>query len=142
MKKITKMISVVIVMLLVVSLAACGNSKKDNTATNSAQNTESTTTAQNTDDTTTATASDSDAQKAIVGTWEYQGGGFTYTFNEDGTGVYDVSGTLMNLTYTITDTKISIAFDGSSSMELDYQLSGDKLNIKDSLGEDTIYIRK
>ena len=82
--------------------------------------------------------------KSIVGSWKYDGIGslnFEYTFNEDGTGKYDVAGTAMEFTYELKDdNKISILYKGTTTpFETEYSIDGDKLNIKDSLGNDTIY---
>ena len=81
---------------------------------------------------------------SIVGTWEYESGGYTYNFKEDGTGTYDLgNGTVMEFTYTAEAGKLSITYTGNTSpMELDYVLDGDTLNVKDSFGSDTIYKRK
>lgn len=79
----------------------------------------------------------------LVGSWEYESGGFTYTFNSDGSGVYDVAGTQMKFTYTAENSVLSITYEGSTApMQLEYVLSGDTLNVKDSGGNDTIYHRK
>ena len=79
----------------------------------------------------------------LVGSWEYESGGFTYTFNSDGSGVYDVAGTKMKFTYTSENSVLSITYEGSTApMQLEYVLSGDTLNVKDSSGNDTIYHRK
>ena len=79
----------------------------------------------------------------LVGSWEYESGGFTYTFNEDGSGVYDMAGTKMKFTYTAENSILSITYEGSTEpMQLEYILSGDTLNVKDSGGNDTIYHRK
>ena len=76
----------------------------------------------------------------IVGKWqskEYSS--YVYTFNEDGTG--DYSGT--KFTYTAKDGKISIKYENSSAaFESTYEIKDKQLNIKDSFGKDTIYIKK
>ena len=77
----------------------------------------------------------------LVGKWAY--GSFVYTFNEDGTCSYDAAGTLMKCTYTTDGDKISILYDGdTASFDTTYSIDGNKLNVKDSLGNDTIYNRK
>ena len=81
----------------------------------------------------------SDPAEAIVGTWEYESGGFTYVFNKDGTGEYVGKA----FTYTLDGNKISILYDGNTApFETEYEIDGNKLNIKDSFGTDTIYIKK
>ena len=85
-----------------------------------------------------------DSEKAtIVGSWEYTGGTYVYTFNEDGTGTYDTGSAVMNFTYEATDTELSISYEGNTSPTvLEYVLDGDTLNVKDSFGSDTVYKRK
>lgn len=78
-------------------------------------------------------------KEGIVGSWTYETGGYTYTFNADGTGDYNGA----KFTYTTEGDKISILYDGNSvAFETVYEINGNKLNVKDSLGNDTIYIRK
>lgn len=79
---------------------------------------------------------------ALIGTWVYEDR-YEYTFCEDGTGTYIVTGTELKFTYTADDTTLSILYDGNTDpIILDYSFVGDQLNIKDSFGEDTIYSRK
>ena len=55
----------------------------------------------------------------------------------------DAAGTLMKFTYTAENSVLAITYDGSDApMELEYELNGDILNVKDSAGNDTIYHRK
>ena len=76
---------------------------------------------------------------AIVGSWEYQGGNYVYEFNSDLTGTY--SG--MNFTYEAKNGVLSILYEGSAApMELNYEINGTVLNVKDSQGRDTLYNRK
>ncbi len=82
-----------------------------------------------------------DPAKAIVGTWDskdFPDMGFTYIFEEDGTGSYVGE----KISYTIDGNKISIAFEDTESFDTEFEIKGDELNIKDSLGMDTIYVRK
>ena len=86
-------------------------------------------------------------KKGLVGKWEYQTGGYIYTFNDDGTGTYTIGTQEMKFTYTTSEEgetkKISITYEGNTSpLVLEYVLDGDTLNIKDSFGSDTIYKRK
>ena len=68
---------------------------------------------------------------------------YVYTFNGDGTGKYDMAGNTLDLKYTTEDGKITITFlaEGYTPIALDYVLEGDRLNIKDSFGNDTFYVR-
>ena len=78
-------------------------------------------------------------KEGLVGQWVYETGGYTYTFNEDGTGDYNGS----KFTYTTEGDKLSILYEGNTApMETTYTIVGDKLNVRDSLGNDTFYIRK
>ena len=82
------------------------------------------------------------AANPIVGTWASEdfGGAFIFTFNEDGTGNYDASGTDMPFTYTAEDGALSILYDGDDlSFDTEYTVEGDKFIMKDSLGEDVVY---
>ncbi len=84
-------------------------------------------------------------EKGLVGKWstDFAGYTYTYTFNEDGTGTYDAAGTLMKFTYKTDGDKISILYDGNTvSFDTTYSIDGDTLNVKDSLGNDTLYKRK
>ena len=79
----------------------------------------------------------------LVGKWEYEGGGYTYTFNADGTGSYEYLGSKMEFTYTTEDNKLSILYTGNTTaFETEYSIDGNTLNIKDSFGSDTLYTRK
>ena len=81
----------------------------------------------------------SETANTIVGTWEYESGGYTYVFNEDGTGNYNGA----EFTYTTDGSKLAITYSGSTApFETEYSIDGDKLNIKDSAGSDTIYVKK
>ena len=76
----------------------------------------------------------------IVGKWQSKDySAYVYTFNEDGTG--DYSGA--KFTYKTEDNKISITYENmTASFDSTYEIKDNELNIKDSLGNDTIYIRK
>jgi len=95
---------------------------------------------------TNNTATNTEAKKAestsVVGSWkndEY-GSDFIYTFNSDGSGKYDAAGTLMEFTYTIDGSRISIMYTGNTvPFETEFSVSGDILNVKDSMGKDTLY---
>ena len=80
---------------------------------------------------------------SILGQWEYESGGFIYTFKADGTGNYDMFGTDMPFTYEADDGKVSILYEGNSApTDMEYRLDGDKLILVDFFGSDTVYIRK
>ncbi|MBR7042154.1 MAG: hypothetical protein IKI04_01495 [Bacilli bacterium] len=83
--------------------------------------------------------------KDILGTWindtTIEGYKFTYRFNEDGTGTYDVAGNIMNFKYTIDGANISFKYtdEEMETWDTTFSITDDVLNIKDSLGEDTLY---
>lgn len=80
-------------------------------------------------------------KKTIVGKWAH--GSYVYTFNSDKTCSYDAAGTLMKCTYETDGDKLSILYDGNTaSFDTTYSIDGNKLNVKDSFGSDTIYTRK
>ena len=165
---IKKISALICAAMLIISISACGeknetkesgsasetnsvvsysdSSAEATTAASTEIPTEATTIAA--DEATTAAKAEKEQSKtettdnSIVGVWEYESGGFTYTFKEDGTGTYDVAGNVMKFTYTADGTKLKITYEGSPAMELEYELSGDTLNVKDSTGNDTIYKRK
>ena len=80
-------------------------------------------------------------EESIVGKWAL--GSFVYTFNKDKTCQYDAAGTIMKCTYEIDGDKISILYKGDSvPFETTFSIDGDTLNVKDSLGNDTLYKRQ
>ena len=49
----------------------------------------------------------------------------------------------MKCTYKTDGDKLSILYDGNTvSFDTTYSIDGNKLNVKDSLGNDTIYTKK
>ena len=82
-----------------------------------------------------------DSGNELVGKWAH--GSFVYTFNKDGTCSYDAAGTLMKCTYKTNKNKLSILYEGdTTSFDTTYSIDNDKLNVKDSFGDDTIYEKK
>lgn len=79
----------------------------------------------------------------IVGKWAYSGDSFIFTFNEDKTGSYDISGEIKKFTYEIKDGKLSILYDGDTDpFVTDYKIENNVLTIKDSLDNDVKYTKK
>lgn len=122
-----------------------GDSAKDNTEPEATQSSEATAAAE-TEAPATAAQAETTAgndSSALIGSWEYESGGFTYTFNADGTGTYDVYGEVMNFTYTDNGSSIEMLFDDvDTPSTYEYSIEGDALTIKDSFGEDVKYIKK
>lgn len=84
-------------------------------------------------------------KEGLVGSWQSEAysGAYVYTFNADGTGIYNASGNKMEFTYTTDGEKISILYPGNTvPFESTYKIDGNSLNIVDSFGKDTIYKRK
>ena len=153
-----KILAPVCAVMIAASLSACGeksnssaeSSKAESSAaaetTKATEASKATETAAPTtaeaDDTTDGELKTGAVDEKIIGNWEYEEGGFVYTFNANGTGIYDAFGQIMNFTYTADGAVLSITYEGSPAVELEYELDGDTLNIKDSFGNDTIYNRK
>ena len=124
MKK--KILLLVMIVLCGVILTGCKSELADNN-TNSSQ--------------TTNESKKSD--NSLVGSWEYESGGFVYTFNKDKSGTYDTAGTKMKFTYEVDGNKLSILYEGNTDpFETTYKIDGNTLTIKDSLDNDVKYIKK
>lgn len=77
----------------------------------------------------------------IVGSWDHEG--WVYTFKDDNTGSYSLSGSSMEFTYEDKGTELSILFKGNTApLVLPYKIEDKKLIITDSFGEEVIYTRK
>ena len=149
---IKKLAAIICAAVLILSFAACNeNTDKKESADPSAASEVASTAAETTVTETTVeeTTVEETAAAAkvedtdIIGTWEFEPGGFTYTFNDDGTGKYDVVGGLMTFSYEADGSKLTLNYDdGLPSAELEYSIDGDTLNIRDSAGNDTIYHKK
>lgn len=146
----TKTISLICALFLMVSLASCGakNDAKETTAP-----TESATVSTATEAPAPAkteavieTEAKASADTGLVGSWDFaELSGMVYIFNADGTGSYDMFGEAMHFTYEADGSTLTITFtdeDVDVPTELAYTIDGDTLNVKDSLGNDTIYKRK
>lgn len=79
-----------------------------------------------------------ESKKPIVGKWAH--GSFIYTFNEDGSCSYDVSGKLMKCTYKTDGSKLSILYEGmDTTFDTTFSIEDNKLNVKDTMGNNTYY---
>ena len=84
-----------------------------------------------------------DELQKITGSWSDGSGSFSYSFRQDGTGEYDVSGKKMKFTYKLNDNRLRILYKGNKTETvLGYGFRGDLLIIKDSFGNETVYERK
>lgn len=120
MKKFLRVIAVVMAMsLLVLTFGACGSSGGSDTSSKAEEKT------------------------GIIGSWEYETGGYTYTFNDDGTGSYAVGENKMEFTYKDNGKAVEILYTGNTDASTyEYKIDGDMLTIKDSLGNDVKYKKK
>jgi hypothetical protein len=89
-------------------------------------------------------SSDSGGETSIIGVWEYQYGGETYEFREDGTGVHIIAGyDNIEFTYETDEKTLSLTYTSDSAMfKTEYSVSGNTLNVKEYSGNDMIYTRK
>lgn len=126
MKRIIRSLAVVLVLASLCVFTACNNNGG------------------NTGESGTAQESVLKTDERLAGKWQSEKkSNYVYTFNADGTGQYDMGGNVLELTYTNEDGKITLSFtqEGYTPVTLSYEMDGDRLNIKDSYGKDTFYIR-
>lgn len=150
MKKasVIKVLAAVLATASIAVFAGCNNdnsseSSSVTSATGNSESSEVTSTTANSE--SSAVASATASSDPLVGVWSAQSmPGISYTFNEDGSGEYDLMGNIMKIKYSTKDGKITIEFleEGMSSVTLDYTLDGDTLNIKDSFKNDNLYSRQ
>jgi len=83
----------------------------------------------------------------IVGTFRYVDAETpeltsSYTFNQDGTGQYELLGEKLDLTYKTNGNILSIMFAGQNvPMDVEYTVNAQALTIKDVTGGDVVYHR-
>lgn len=130
-KKILRISAIAIAAASLFAFAACNNN--DNDSEQSRQ---------------TSVASEppkeSEPADPLVGKWQAETlPEYVYTFNADGSGQYDMAGTILEMNYSTENGKITMNYttEGYSSVTLDYVFEGDRLNIKDSFGKDTFYLK-
>ena len=151
--KRTRIVTILFCMLCILvcgSFAGCSDSndksadptKTQATISSSTEAAEATEAPQPVTDAQAETTADSN-RSPLVGTWEYEEGGFSYTFNADGTGTYDVFGEVMNFAYTDNGDSFAMTFeDADAPTTLAYSIDGNTLTVKDSVGSDVKYIKK
>lgn len=105
MKKTAKILAVVLALVLLVSLAACGGSDKGNGGSHDAS--------------------------SLVGTWESnEAPGTFYEFKADGTGTLKGEGYSMNFTYVDKSTSVDFTYEGSDSVQNnEYTVDGSTLTL-------------
>lgn len=130
---------IIAVLMLATVFAACGDKKDDN----------KTTTTTPVIDTPVATLPVSDgpaaATDALQGSWGVteEGMEIIYTFNGDGTGVVEMMGMALDMTYTIDGSSVTytITVAGESeSQTLDFAVNGNELTLTD--GTDALVFTK
>ena len=123
-----KIVSLLLVLLLCCfALTACGDSGSTKNG--------------GSDKTASSEKEDAASDNPLVGTWKYDGSSlnYTYVFKADGTGTYFGE----DFTYTVDGNKLSILREGNTApFETEFSIEGNKLIIKDSFGDDTIYIKQ
>ncbi|MBE6835295.1 MAG: hypothetical protein E7515_03480 [Ruminococcaceae bacterium] len=91
----------------------------------------------------TSDSGENAAAGAIIGSWVYSGGGYTYTFNKDGTGSYTAGSTVMEFTYEDDGSTVKILYKGNTvPNEFAYTIKGKTLSIEDSFGDKVEYTKK
>jgi len=126
MKKAIKLLAVISAMAILCSFAGC-NRNNENSGNESQVSSVS-----------------EQSLDPLAGKWQSEElSDYIYTFNGDGTGKYDMAGKVLELNYATEDGKITLTFlqEGYTPVTLDYELDGDRLNIKDSFGKDTFYVK-
>ena len=123
-----KIVSLLLVLLLCCfALTACGDSGSTKNG--------------GSDKTVSSEKEDAAPDNPLVGTWKYDGSSlnYTYVFKADGTGTYFGE----DFTYTVDGNTLSILYEGNTEpFVTEFEIDGDRLNVKDSFGSDTIYIKQ
>lgn len=77
---------------------------------------------------------------ALIGSWKYAGGDYTYNFNADGTGNYTVGETVMEFTYEDDGATVTIQYATATvPNEYAYTVEGNTLYIADDFGDTVEY---
>lgn len=144
-----KMTALMCVILLIALLTACA--KKADTGEANADHSATTDSIASVTEAPTAIATqplipnDTDPSTVkLIGTWDYKEiSGYQYTFNEGGIGYYNSLGQVANFTYSADETTLIIVYeDTETPVELEYEIVGNSLNIKDPYDVITTYIRQ
>ena len=79
----------------------------------------------------------------IYGTWLRDSDSeTTYTFNEDGTGAFDIGFAVLDFDWTASSGTLSIANEEQNVTDsLDYSVDGDTLTLTNAAGESETYTR-
>ena len=146
-RNIKIIVAVMCVLVVGASLVGCSCSSTDN-RTNSTTSQSANTNANNGSGNRTAPAAAPESKgTGIVGTFRYVDAETpeltsSYTFNQDGTGQYELLGEKLDLTYKTNGNILSIMFAGQSiPMDVEYTVNAQALTIKDVNGNDVVYHR-
>ncbi len=121
--------------------ASANNNASANTNANNSAN------ANNGSGNSAAVAAPESKGTGIVGTFRYVDAETpeltsSYTFNQDGTGQYELLGEKLDLTYKTNGNTLSIMFAGQNvPMDVEYTVNAQALTIKDVTGGDVVYHR-
>ncbi len=132
-----KISAVVMAAISIAAFAGCGSDDSSDTSGKTSGSVSSSS--------STGNASAYDSSKPLVGKFEAAGlSGLFYTFNEDGTGEYELFGEVIKLNYSVKDGKLVIEFhsDEMGTMTVDYKIDETKLSMKDITGNYVDYMRK
>lgn len=119
-------------------LAGCGSAGNSAKTETTAAVTTAATAA--TESAATAVAADSE----IIGSWDSEEApGTVYTFNQDGTGQLDASGSILSFTFTEQNGRVAISYGGSKTPEIyECDIFGGKLIMNATDGTSYTYIKK
>ena len=85
-----------------------------------------------------ASAADKAIMKDLIGVWASVDMPDRITFNEELTGVYDITGYLDPFTYTVTDGILCLTYEGGIETEYDISLNGDNMVLIDHIFQDEL----
>ena len=154
MKK-TGLLLIVVRLLGVFALTACGGSSGDSKADESGSEVAGEAAEAAEEAVEDADDDDNDADDAepydgpLLGTWVYEGNiiNAKYVFNADGTGTYQFGKSedslVHDLTYKVEGEKLLIKYKEESSVyEVEYVIDGNELTIEDPTEGETVYKRE
>lgn len=83
-------------------------------------------------------------EKSIIGSWEYGEDGFSYTFEKDGTGCFQLGQQKNYFTYTLNSNELTLLYDtNTTTYNYTFELGDDNtLKLTDKNGLSTTYDRK
>ena len=83
-------------------------------------------------------------KSALIGSWDsVEAPGTVYTFNEDGSGTLDASGTVLKFTYTDKDGKLDLTYEGTTApLTSTYTIKDSVLSVTDDSTQTTLTYKK